>query len=211
MESVHIAEKPKSQAAVLPDASSDIDTTEYIIKLKGVTKTYLLGLEGVPALRGVDLNVAPGEVVMFVGKSGSGKSSLLNVIGTIDTPTRGEVSIAGTHITSSTSDSELARIRRTVVSFIFQAFNLIPGLTAEENVSLPLTLSRWGGNPRQRARALLRAVGLKDRMGHTAAQMSGGEQQRVTICRALATGPSLLVCEQATCMGLRAVPYPVLL
>lgn len=202
MESANIVEKPKSQAAVLPDAGSDIDTTEYIVKLKGVTKTYLLGLEGVPALRGVDLNVAPGEVVMFVGKSGSGKSSLLNVIGTIDTPTRGEVSIAGTQITPSTSDSELARIRRTVVSFIFQAFNLIPGLTAEENVSLPLTLSRWGGNPRHRARALLRAVGLKDRMGHTAAQMSGGEQQRVTICRALATGPSLLVCGKVTRVGM---------
>ena len=173
-------------------------TDEPVVKLRNVHKTYLLGTEGVPALRGVSLTVQRGEFIVILGKSGGGKSTMLNIIGTIDRPTRGDMLLCGERVTAETPDSVLARIRLAHCSYVFQAFNLIPTLSATENVMLPLTIGGYQGDGRGRARRLLRAVGLQHRLDHKPAQMSGGEQQRVTIARSLANDPELLLADEPT-------------
>jgi putative ABC transport system ATP-binding protein len=171
---------------------------DAVVKLRNVHKTYLLGTEGVPALRGVSLTVARGEFIVILGKSGGGKSTMLNIIGTIDRPTRGDMLLCGERVTAETPDSVLARIRLAHCSYVFQAFNLIPTLTATENVTLPMTIGGFQGDRRGRAQYLLRAVGLEHRLDHKPAQMSGGEQQRVTIARSLANDPELLLADEPT-------------
>ena len=126
---------------ILGDTPPTSARSSAAVRLHNVHKTYLLGLEGVPALRGVDVTINEGEFIVVLGKSGGGKTSLLNIIGTVDRPTRGELYVAGVRVDSKTSDAELARIRLTKLAFVFQQFNLLPNLTALENVELPMVLA----------------------------------------------------------------------
>lgn len=170
-----------------------------IVVLRNVHKTYLLGIEGVPALRGVSLTIKRGEFVVILGKSGSGKTTMLNVIGTIDVPTRGDLYLCGTRVTPKTTDYDLARTRLVDLGFVFQTFNLLPAMTAAENVEMPMVLAGVPKSTRKsRAKELLQHVGMGHRYDHTPAQMSGGEQQRVTIARALSNRPKVLLLDEPT-------------
>eukprot|EP00656_Telonema_subtile_P015321 TRINITY_DN18003_c0_g1_i1.p1 TRINITY_DN18003_c0_g1~~TRINITY_DN18003_c0_g1_i1.p1 ORF type:complete len:330 (-),score=64.00 TRINITY_DN18003_c0_g1_i1:182-1171(-) len=170
------------------------------IQVSELHKTYMLGVEGVAALRGVNLSVNHGEFVMILGTSGGGKTSLLNLIGTIDTPTRGSITVCGNTITERAQDNELAELRLQRIGFVFQAFNLLPSFTAVENVEVPMRLAGVLNARERRARALdlLTRVGLGDRADHTPSQLSGGEQQRVTIARSLSNNPTLLLLDEPT-------------
>ncbi|MEE8401310.1 MAG: ABC transporter ATP-binding protein [Candidatus Hydrothermarchaeaceae archaeon] len=169
-----------------------------IIRLEEVEKSYMMGKVKVHALRGVDLSIEKGEYVAIMGPSGSGKSTLLNQIGALDRPTKGKVFIEE-HDISKMSDNELAKIRRENVGFIFQQFNLIPRLTAIENVELPMW---YAGLPKikriRRAAELLKLVGLGDRMKHRPAELSGGQMQRVCIARSLANNPDIIMADEPT-------------
>ncbi|CAI2359694.1 unnamed protein product [Moneuplotes crassus] len=181
------------------DEQEDEDPDE-LIKLINVHKTYLMGLEGVQALRGVNLTVRKGEFVTILGTSGGGKTTMLNIIGTIDKPTKGDLYLCGLRVKSNTQDKLLASIRLNKVAFVFQSFNLISSLSATENVELPMQLK--GGMSRskihKRAKDLLTKVGLGDRLDHFPNQLSGGEQQRVTIARALSNEPTILLLDEPT-------------
>ncbi len=166
-----------------------------MIDLIGVSKHYQIGPVEVRALDAVDLHVSDGEFVVVLGPSGSGKTTLLNIIGALDTPTSGSVSVGGRDVTAS-SRSELFGLRRETVSFIFQSFNLFPGLTALENVEFGVDVAgkRGGTSPE----SVLGAVGLGHRTSHFPHELSGGEQQRVAIARALATGNPVLLADEPT-------------
>lgn len=159
----------------------------------GLTKVYRTGDTEVQALRGVDLAIAPGEMVVLLGPSGSGKSTLLNIIGGLDRPTNGELWYHDLELTGL-GDRHLTEFRRDRVGFIFQFYNLIPSLTAEENVRLVTDIAR---DPMDAMEAL-DMVGLADRAGHYPAQLSGGEQQRVAVARAIAKRPGVLLCDEPT-------------
>ena len=169
-----------------------------MIALKNASKIYHQGLKEIHALRNVSLSISKGEFLSVMGQSGSGKSTLLNLIGGLDQPTSGEIFIDGKPL-HGISDDELTLIRRRQVGFIFQFFNLLPILTAAENVSLPLLLE---GIPfsrvKPRAEALLQKVGLSERMEHRPEQLSGGEMQRVAIARALISNPAVLLADEPT-------------
>jgi putative ABC transport system ATP-binding protein len=171
---------------------------DTVVRTVGLTRRYEMGDTFVDALRGVDLALVRGEFVALVGPSGSGKSTVLNLIGGLDTPTDGEVWINGTELSGS-DEQTLTRHRREHVGFVFQSFNLLPRLTAEENVALPLM---FGGVPEkerlERAQALLERVGLSARLTHRPTQLSSGEQQRVAIARALVGEPALLLADEPT-------------
>ena len=171
-----------------------------IVACENIHKTYLLGVEGVPALRGVTVSVARGDFVVVYGTSGGGKSTLLNVLGTIDVPTKGNLLLLGHRITDRTPDAELARLRCHHVGFVFQSFNLLSTMTAIDNVSLPMIIAgkKSRARIRRRAEKLLRAVGLQHRFDHFPSMLSGGEQQRVTIARSLANKPELLLLDEPT-------------
>eukprot|EP00761_Pharyngomonas_kirbyi_P008042 gb/GECH01008053.1/.p1 GENE.gb/GECH01008053.1/~~gb/GECH01008053.1/.p1 ORF type:complete len:316 (+),score=65.43 gb/GECH01008053.1/:1-948(+) len=173
---------------------------EPIIELEDIQKTYLLGVEGVPALRGVSLKIMKGEFLIVYGTSGGGKTSLLNIIGTIDKPTKGYLSVGGDRISERTSDTTLANIRLKKIGFVFQTFNLLSTLTALENVEMPMILSGGvsKGYRKSRAKKLLGQVGMGERLTHVPSQLSGGEQQRVTIARALANEPDILLLDEPT-------------
>lgn len=164
-----------------------------VFKAREVTKTYAMGEVQVDALRGVDLDLYAGEFVVLLGPSGSGKSTLLNILGGLDTPTSGTVHY-GQQDLSVYNDATLTRYRREHVGFVFQFYNLIPSLTARENVAL---VTQIAVNPMMPEEALAR-VGLAKRMEHFPAQMSGGEQQRVAIARAVAKRPQVLLCDEPT-------------
>ena len=169
-----------------------------LIKATQLQRTYELGEHPVPVLRGVDLEVEAGEMVALLGRSGSGKSTLLNLIGGLDRPTSGSIEVAG-HELSSLSRTALSEYRRSTVGFIFQSFNLVPRLRAWENVSLPMVFSgRSRSERRIRAMELLERVGLLERAEHRPSQLSGGEQQRVAVARALANNPKMLLCDEPT-------------
>jgi putative ABC transport system ATP-binding protein len=169
-----------------------------IVELRGVSKTFYRGKEAVPVLENLDLDVAQGAFEALMGPSGSGKSTLLNLIAGLDKPTSGTAKVAGAEL-SRMSDSELAHFRSQKIGFIFQAYNLLPVLTAIENVELPLLLTKLGGAERKkRAQTALRVVGLEDRMNHYPRQLSGGQEQRVAIARAIANDPTILVCDEPT-------------
>jgi len=172
---------------------------EHLIVVENLHKTYLLGTTAVAALRGVDLTIDSGDFVDIMGPSGSGKTTLLNLIGGLDTPTRGKIFLEGRNI-SMLSDNDLAEIRRERIGFVFQFYNLLPQMTAMENVMVPLhfsgKLSRRG--KRKRAMDLLRLVGLDERAHHTPSELSGGEQQRVAIARAFANDPAICVLDEPT-------------
>ncbi|MEU2281074.1 ABC transporter ATP-binding protein [Streptomyces sp. NPDC013178] len=165
------------------------------LRLRGVTKTYGMGEAALTALKDVDLDIEPGEMVVVLGPSGSGKTTLLNVIGGIETADRGEIQVAGEDLTGR-PPRELVAFRRDRIGFVFQFFNLVPTLTARENVEALIELT--GRGDRSRVPELLEAVGLSDRMDHFPAQLSGGQQQRVSLARALATDPDLLLADEPT-------------
>lgn len=168
-------------------------SSEAVLHVHDIAKVYRLGEVEVHALRKVTLDLFAGEFVVLLGASGSGKSTLLNILGGLDTPTSGEVRYRD-HILTRASDRELTRYRREHVGFVFQFFNLLPSLTALENVEL---VTEIAANPIP-ARETLDRVGLMDRMNHFPAQLSGGEQQRVAIARALAKRPDILLCDEPT-------------
>ena len=165
------------------------------ISLAGVSKTYQMGSSEVHALHDVDLTIEPGQFVVILGPSGSGKTTLLNLIGAIDSPTSGTITSDGTDL-ARLDESQRAAYRRSSVGFVFQFFNLIPTLTAAENVELIAELTDADGA--ERAVEALGWVGLGDRLDHFPSQLSGGEQQRVAIARALAKQPPLLLCDEPT-------------
>ena len=164
-----------------------------VFRARGLTRTYRMGDVEVHALRGVDLDLHEGEFVVLLGASGSGKSTLLNILGGLDAPTRGTVECRGHRLTGA-GDDALTRFRREHVGFVFQFYNLIPSLTARENVALVTEIAR---NPMSPEDALA-LVGLDERMDHFPAQLSGGEQQRVAIARAIAKRPAVLLCDEPT-------------
>lgn len=171
---------------------------DLVLRVEDLHKELQLGEVTVHALRGVSLQVTRGELMGIIGPSGSGKSTLLGLIGGLDTPTQGKVYIDGTDITEM-SERALTRIRNEKIGFVFQFFNLIPTLTALENVALPLQFSaKKSGSTRQRAQSLLEMLGLGDRLDHRPTQLSGGQQQRVAIARALANHPPLILCDEPT-------------
>src|SRR5690606_10261153 len=171
---------------------------DAVIRVRGLTKELPLGKVTVHALRGVDLDIYPGEIVGIVGPSGSGKSTLLGLIGGLDSPTKGTIEIDGVDI-SRMNEDQLTEIRNEKIGFIFQFFNLIPTLTALENVALPIQFARKPKfKPEKRARELLNMLGLSDRLRHRPAELSGGQQQRVAIARALANNPPLLLADEPT-------------
>lgn len=181
-----------------PDSPS-LDAAGPLIELSGVQKVYRTGRLSFPALQGIDLAIAPGEMVSVVGPSGSGKSTILNIVTGIDRPTSGSVSVDGQRI-DTLSEEKLAAWRGRRVGIVFQFFQLLPTLTALENAMLPMDFARvFGGKERQeRAARNLGLVGLGDKLDHLPSELSGGEQQRVAIARALACDPVLLVCDEPT-------------
>lgn len=175
-------------------------TTErrVVIQTQGLIKNLPMGSTVVQALRGVDLTIFASEIVGIVGPSGSGKSTLLGLLGGLDTPTKGKVIIDGIDI-SRMSEDRLTEIRNEKIGFIFQFFNLIPTLTATENVLLPMQFARKPRpNAGRRAKELLTLLGLNDRLTHLPTQLSGGQQQRVAIARALANDPPILLADEPT-------------
>lgn len=164
-----------------------------VFRTRNLVKTYPMGELEVIALRGVDLDLYEGEVVVLLGPSGSGKSTLLNILGGLDTPTRGSVLYRGRDLTRAT-DRELTEYRRFHIGFVFQFYNLIPSLTALENVATVTEISAQPMDPYD----ALQMVGLQERVHHFPAQLSGGEQQRVAIARAIAKNPSVLLCDEPT-------------
>jgi putative ABC transport system ATP-binding protein len=164
-----------------------------VFQVRGVTKVYRMGEVRVEALRGVDLDLYAGELAVLLGPSGSGKSTLLNILGGLDTPTEGRVIYAGGDLTAA-GDAELTAYRRRHVGFVFQFYNLIPSLTARENVAVVTEIARDPMMPEE----ALGLVGLGARLDHFPAQLSGGEQQRVAIARAVAKRPDVLLCDEPT-------------
>jgi len=171
--------------------------SQRIIEMQVVTKNYPMGEVTVHALRGLDLAVDRGEFIVLLGPSGSGKTTTLNILGGLDRPTDGRVVVDGEEITRF-SDRRLTGYRRVKVGFIFQFFNMIPTLTALENIEFALALTQSGHTSKNRAHELLATVSLQDRADHFPSQLSGGEQQRVAIARALANHPPLLLCDEPT-------------
>ena len=171
--------------------------SQPIVLLEDVRKEYELG-GIVTALDGIDLSLAAGSYTAIMGPSGSGKSTLLNLIGALDTPTSGTVTVDGRNI-ADLSERQRARLRGTEIGFVFQTFNLMPRLSAQENVELPLVFAEWDRQKRaRRARELLERVGLGDRLQHMPQELSGGQRQRVAIARALAADPTLMLVDEPT-------------
>ena len=166
---------------------------EVALEARGLTKVYRMGAVDVHALRGVDVRLFEGELTVLLGPSGSGKSTLLNILGGLDTASAGEVRYKD-HILTSAGERELTRYRREHVGFVFQFYNLIPSLTARENVALVTDIADRPMRPEE----ALERVGLADRLDHFPAQLSGGEQQRVAIARAIAKRPEVLLCDEPT-------------
>ncbi len=173
--------------------TQETSSPEIKIQCRELVKTYTMGEVQVPVLRGIDVDIYAGELTVILGASGAGKTTLLNIIGGIDRPTSGEVLFGGRDIASMT-DKELTEHRRKNVGFVFQFYNLVPSLTALENV---LVSTEVADNPMEPEKAL-ELVGLGDRLDHFPAQMSGGQQQRVSIARALAKNPGVMFCDEPT-------------
>ena len=186
------AEMEEDTTSDLLQSSSATDVNA-LVRLEGVSKEYEVGDATVYALRGVSLDIPEGQFVVLLGPSGSGKTTLLNLVGGLDAPSRGRIWVGDSEITDL-DESSLTMYRRNTVGFVFQFFNLVPSLTAGENVEMVAELT---GN-KDRAKPALRSVGLNERINHFPSQLSGGEQQRVAIARALAKGPSILLGDEPT-------------
>jgi putative ABC transport system ATP-binding protein len=182
---------PSEETADLPDLAES--PRQAVFRIRGLTKVYHMGEVDVHALRGIDLDLFDSEFVVLLGPSGSGKSTLLNILGGLDLPTSGTVDYRERSLTTA-GDAALTQYRRQHVGFVFQFYNLIPSLTARENVALITEISR---NP-MRPEEALNLVGLGERMNHFPSQLSGGEQQRVAIARAVAKRPDVLLCDEPT-------------
>ena len=187
------ADRTAESAEHRPDAAPDGSGIERVFRARGLTKTYRMGEVEIHALNSVDLDLDRGEFVVILGPSGSGKSTLLNILGGLDAPTSGSVRFFDHDLTGA-GEEELTRFRREHVGFVFQFFNLIPSLTARENVALVTEISDHPLDPAE----ALRLVGLGERLEHFPAQLSGGEQQRVAIARAIAKRPDVLLCDEPT-------------
>jgi putative ABC transport system ATP-binding protein len=174
-------------------AQPEMEQRMVVFQARGVTKVYDMGEVQVHALRGIDLDLYAGELVVLLGASGSGKSTLLNILGGLDTVTAGSVLYRGEDLTSA-AEGRLTEYRRYHVGFVFQFYNLIPSLTARENVAIVTEIAREPMTPEE----ALDLVGLSDRMDHFPAQLSGGQQQRVAIARAIAKRPAVLLCDEPT-------------
>ena len=172
--------------------------TASLVNVRQLQKTYRRGSERIEVLQGVDLDIAQGEFLALMGPSGSGKTTLLNLLGGLDQPSGGSIEVGGERI-DQLSSGALARWRASHVGFVFQLYNLLPVLTAQRNVELPLLLTRLSAaERRKRASIALSVVGLADRSGHYPRQLSGGQEQRVGIARAIVTDPTLLLCDEPT-------------
>ncbi len=178
--------------AVLQDMNGRI-----VMDVRDITKSLPLARERIEILKGISFQIYRGEFVSIVGPSGSGKSTLLGIIAGLDNPSSGQVLIDGIDITTM-SEGKLAEVRNNKIGMVFQAFNLIPTLTAQENVEVPLYVGKHKGSPSARAKELLDLVGLSHRLTHRPNQLSGGEQQRVAIARALATDPAIVLADEPT-------------
>jgi putative ABC transport system ATP-binding protein len=184
------------QAAVLQSERPVAVTTEAVVTARDVVRRYGEGDTAVDALRSVSLDIARGRLTAVMGPSGSGKSTLMHILAGLDQPTSGEVSVAGVDVTRL-DDTELTKLRRDHIGFIFQFFNLLPMLTAAENIALPLKLA--GGKPDEAwLTELIETVGLSDRLTHRPSELSGGQQQRVAVARALASRPSVMFADEPT-------------
>jgi len=170
---------------------------KIVMDVQEITKNLPLGRERIEILKGISFQILSGEFISIVGPSGSGKSTLLGIIAGLDNPTSGQVLIDSVDITHMT-ESRLAAVRNSKIGMVFQAFNLIPTLTAQENVEIPLYVGNHKGSPSTRALELLTLVGLAHRLNHRPNQLSGGEQQRVAIARALATDPAFVIADEPT-------------
>jgi putative ABC transport system ATP-binding protein len=170
---------------------------KVVMDVRNITKSLPLGRERIDILKGISFQIKSGEFIAIVGPSGSGKSTLLGIIAGLDNPTTGQVLIDGIDITRM-SEGKLAEVRNNKIGMVFQAFNLIPTLTAQENVEVPLYVGKHSGTPSTRAKELLDLVGLSHRLDHRPNQLSGGEQQRVAIARALATDPAFVIADEPT-------------
>lgn len=169
-----------------------------LVSVRNLGKTYQRGPEKLAVLHGIDLNIERGDFVALMGPSGSGKTTLLNLIGGLDTPSSGEISIEGERIDRMRA-GQLANWRSRHVGFVFQFYNLMPTLTAQKNVELPLLLTKLGAKDRaRRAEIALTLVGLADRRSHRPSELSGGQQQRVAIARAIVSDPTFLICDEPT-------------
>jgi putative ABC transport system ATP-binding protein len=193
------SDKERPEVPVLDPIHLDAVDTHGVapaVTARSLTRRYGQGATAVDALKGVDLSIRSGEMVAVMGPSGSGKSTLMHLLAGLDAPDAGSVHIAGRDITRM-SDRELTKLRRTHIGFVFQSFNLLPTLTAEENVTLPLSIA--GRKPDRAALdALLERMGLAERRGHRPAQLSGGQQQRVAVARALIAQPTVLFADEPT-------------
>ena len=182
-----------------------------LVEVRGVTKTYRRGGETIEVLHGVDLDIPRGDFVALMGPSGSGKTTLLNLIGGLDTPTAGSIAVDGERL-DRLSSGELARWRAANVGFVFQFYNLLPVLTAQKNVELPLLLTHLNAAERRRhATIALALVGLQDRATHKPRELSGGQEQRVAIARAIVSDPTLLICDEPTGDLDRATAHEIML
>ncbi|HEY5001665.1 MAG TPA: ABC transporter ATP-binding protein [Ktedonobacteraceae bacterium] len=186
-----------STEITLTDEQNKKTERKMVMDVQNITKNLPLGREQIEILKGISFQIMSGEFVSIVGPSGSGKSTLLGIIAGLDNPTTGQVLIDGVNITRM-SEGKLAGVRNSKIGMIFQAFNLIPTLTAQENVEVPLYVGKHNGSPSTRAQELLELVGLSHRLNHRPSQLSGGEQQRVAIARALATDPAFVIADEPT-------------
>jgi putative ABC transport system ATP-binding protein len=195
---------PKAAQDTAPEAAQEVvkesdpeKKRKVVIDVQDVVKKLPLGREHIEIIKGISFQIFSGELVCIVGPSGSGKSTLLGIIAGLDNPTTGKVLIDGIDITKM-SEGKLAKVRNSKIGMVFQAFNLIPTLTAQENVEIPLYVGKHKGSPAKRAQELLALVGLSHRLNHRPNQLSGGEQQRIALARALATDPALVIADEPT-------------
>jgi putative ABC transport system ATP-binding protein len=191
-------EEVSLQGEALPSSSNEQDKrADVVMEVVNITKSLPLGREKIEILKGISFHIGRSEFVSIVGPSGSGKSTLLGIMAGLDNPSSGRVLIDGIDITHM-SEGKLAAVRNNKIGVVFQAYNLIPTLTAQENVEVPLYVGKHPGSPSARAKELLELVGLSHRLTHRPGQLSGGEQQRVAIARALSTDPAFVIADEPT-------------